>query len=561
MLLYKGNLGSYFLLTMLITTLIFLFQYEMGDDTFSSSSVPIAPSPPPLPLFLADKTVQSNGIQAKIASTMLTNGHGNSNDETSEIPTDDLMLDRMGQTAPQNESLASRQPGQNPTSKTSESQESLLIDSEPKADTESPKPKTEHSSRPSRLQRAFSAHSLTLPSLRKSAKASKSRKTDGRNSIIGLPAENTDVPESSDKQNCNGNLREASLWRLPGINTLKKKKSNSAEYNSRAKPAVPPKPTDVGLDSSPQLRISVNEHDLPPLPSLPSAKRELPPIPTTQSSLFDNAMTTLCNDANLGIDSACSSEENIFEHASGDKVFKKVSPAPSASSLSLTSSPNNHLDNQSTTLTVNDMLKFYSQKYPLRFRVLQGYCSETSDVNLSTGDIHDLHSVKQTNAVTIRDEDGITYHIPVDAQMMFGLIFNLSSNCDEGLSGYCFKTISEITSLSTLPKVICATNAVESNDARIRVEENEVFVVCQVQRSMFKGKKGLKVFSLLSKSAKVLPEDCAGSFSTNPSLVRMHLPDTLDYVTNPFPSLAVMYPMSDNTTLSQDIPGNSLIAR
>lgn len=423
-------------------------------------------------------------------------------------------------------------------------------------DANSPKASSEHSSKPSRLQRAFSAHSLTLPSLRKSSKSSKSK---GRNSISG---ESGEIEDSNPHKNdgAASTLRDASLWRLPGMmSTLKKKKGNSSQLEAGvvSKPDIPPKPADIGKSSQLQFSTMPSERNLPPLPSFHSSQRDLPPIP--KSSFPSNSgivsAASVYNKPNVG---TCShTNESMPENTAGKTSSKsslEVSPSQSLASVANTAINTNV---GPVTLTVSNMLKLYSKMFPLRFRCLQGYCSETSDVNISTGDIHDLHSVKQTNAVTIKDKDGTTYHIPLKAQMMFGLIFKQSSDSDEGLGGYTFTTISEVTSLSTLPKVICSTTAVKSNDDRFCVEENEIFVVCQVQRSMFKGKKGLKVFSLLSKSARVLPEDCSGEFSTNPSLVRMKLTDILDYVTNPFPSRAVMYPMTDSALTTQDYPGIS----
>ena len=88
--------------------------------------------------------------------------------------------------------------------------------------------------------------------------------------------------------------------------------------------------------------------------------------------------------------------------------------------------------------------------------------------------------------------------------------------------------------------------AYEGNDTRSSVRENEILVIQQALKSMFRGKRGIKVFSLQTKTEKVLPEECDAGFSTNPSLVRLHPSDIIEHIANPFPAYAVMYPSAES---------------
>ena len=118
-----------------------------------------------------------------------------------------------------------------------------------------------------------------------------------------------------------------------------------------------------------------------------------------------------------------------------------------------------------------------------------------------------------------------------------------------------FKTVAEITSSSSLPKVVIATQEARNNEGKYLCEENEVLIVLQIHRTLFKGKKGLKVYSMLTKSDKVLPEDCHGYFSTKPSLVRLHLPEIIQLVPKPFPVQAVMYIAGENASTAEQPAG------
>ena len=202
--------------------------------------------------------------------------------------------------------------------------------------------------------------------------------------------------------------------------------------------------------------------------------------------------------------------------------------------------------------TIGEIVSTYAYALPVRVTVLQGYCSDTTDVNISTDDVFHIHSVEHMKKVVMKDEDGMTHRISLEAPVKVGLVYNPSNNYDMSLDGYSFKNIAEVTSMPVLPKVIAATQGVNAGTEN-SVSEGETFVIKTMHRSMFKGKKGLKVFSITTRTNKVLLDDCIGHFSTKPSLVKMDLPDLLEVVTDIFPSRGVLYPTSDNA--ESDFPG------
>ena len=148
--------------------------------------------------------------------------------------------------------------------------------------------------------------------------------------------------------------------------------------------------------------------------------------------------------------------------------------------------------------------------------------------------------------MSVRTDNGIVHHIPLDCQQKVGLIYNPTSDDSKALEGQIFHSIADITSNQALPKVVCATQDYKTSDGKCLVEANEILIVKQRNRTLFKGKKGLKVFSMLSKTEKLLPEDCAGCFSTNPSLVRLSLADIVEYVPKLLPVRAVLYSSADD---------------
>ena len=78
-------------------------------------------------------------------------------------------------------------------------------------------------------------------------------------------------------------------------------------------------------------------------------------------------------------------------------------------------------------------------------------------MNISTDDVYNIHSVQHSKKVMVRDEDSMTHCISLDAPVKVGLVYNPDSDYDKSLGGYTFRSISEISSLQALPKLICAT--------------------------------------------------------------------------------------------------------
>lgn len=255
----------------------------------------------------------------------------------------------------------------------------------------------------------------------------------------------------------------------------------------------------------------------------------------------------------------------VDETGTGDTSSRedgKGSPGVSNSSLipdDPPTAPETEIIDEPRDYTIGEIVGTYSYALPVCVKVLQGYCSDTTEVNISTDDVYNIHSVQHIKKVMVKDEDGMTHRISLEAPVKMGLVYNPKNDYDTSLSGYNFRTISEATSMPVLPKVISATQGVNCSEEKNSVSEGEIFIVKNLQRSLFKGKKGLKVYSLSTNSNKVLFDDCQGHFSTKPSLVRMDLPELLERVTDIYPSRCVIYPTTDDVGHKSDFPGELFV--
>ena len=429
------------------------------------------------------------------------------------------------------------------------------------------KPPPPVQAKPSRFLKTKSLTLSSLPMLGHKSSNSKSKE------------ENTEASsEPPTLQDSKGQQRESHHWKLRGISSLKKNKRHSAVEEI---PSNQPKLSSTPPEKCTAVITAVSTpprqpRELPPLPTIPPLGVPLPlsslesqndtqlntftqttgqdaaeAVPDSSAADHTSEADVMdikkCSTSSISVDQNEAQSHSSLTYSAESLTHQMTADDPQSSSTPKSDhsfAPNRQVEK---TDTIRSLIEKYPRYIPLRIRVLQGYCSDTADINISTGDLYDVQQIKATKVVTIRDQDGMSCRVPIESSMKFGLVFNLSSNYDEGLCGYVFKTVSDLTSLSILPKVVCTMRAYEGNDARTSVQENEILVIQQALKSMFKGKRGIKVYSLRMKTEMVLPEDCDVGFSTNPSLVRVHPSDIIEHIANPFPAHAVMYPSAENT--------------
>lgn len=543
-----------------------------------STNIPPPPPPPPLP---GAPIVSTNTTQLKVKASPLT---------SPEIKTEKDM----------------KEDEQQESSTEVESAELNISEIKPQTNGK-PNPPT----KPFRLQRAFSSGSLTLPSLKRlSLKGSKKDKK--RLSTTEILPEEVNVKSKTDSTD----LRDSGLWKLPGLGAKTKQRTSlpvisydtsisDSATPSKEKPKAQPHTDSPRAESTKEKQIQNRE--LPPIPpdepneqntaevgehidissssrqdsttsiqlrNLPSPPQEpglvnppshvLPLTPHKNHPLSpatpDLTDKTSINSQELELSDGKLSQNEV-QVTEAMEVMSTPPPPPKFQIGNVTPSPSNSRKVSQVAMpemALRDAINKYTDCFPLRIKVLQGYCNEITDVNISTDDVYDIHFVKETKVVSVKDGHGLVHGVPLGTAQKFGLIYSPSGDDESGLNGHVFKSISDITSCTVLPKVICATQEARSSDGKYLVEDNEILVVKQIHRTLFKGKKGLKVYSVLLKTEKTLPDDCEGYFSTKPSLVRIHLMEIIEYVPKPLSSRAVMYSAGENM-LSADQTGKTTL--
>ena len=109
-------------------------------------------------------------------------------------------------------------------------------------------------------------------------------------------------------------------------------------------------------------------------------------------------------------------------------------------------------------MSLSQLAKRYSKSCPFRMRILKGYCGQTMRLTLSSQDTYNVHLVKHTQVMLIRDAHKTPYSVPLNSAVEFGIIYDRNNQCSETLEVQKFERVSDILALTNPPKVcVCAS--------------------------------------------------------------------------------------------------------
>ena len=204
-------------------------------------------------------------------------------------------------------------------------------------------------------------------------------------------------------------------------------------------------------------------------------------------------------------------------------------------------------------LSLNDFVTQHGSSLPLRVRVDKGFCGAEERCVISAGDVYNLHFIKRTRVVSMRDSGNAEYTIPLNSAIEFGPLYDPNHDFKEAIDGYMFDTVAEILALKgSLPKLLRVTRSHQGSDQKSSVREGELLIVRKASRTgALKRKPVLKVFSVTAQEEKGLFEDCIGQFTTHPYSAHTFLPEILQQLPDPFPMAAMLYISSET---SDDLP-------
>ena len=219
-------------------------------------------------------------------------------------------------------------------------------------------------------------------------------------------------------------------------------------------------------------------------------------------------------------------------------------------------------------MTLTQLAETESDKLPLKIRLLDGYYGQTSRFTLSASDSFSVHFSKSTQVLTLMDSVGVSYTIPFNSDVMFGIFCQVQnpnaskassknaksssddSNCHKNSikssntsnNLFVFATVKDLFSLEILPSVVCATCSSESCKSTMKtsVKKGEVLVVKGIYKRLGKP-RALKCFSVQDNCSKLLYENCKGDFSLNAEDTKLHVLEFATHLRKVFPCRVMMF--------------------
>jgi len=90
---------------------------------------------------------------------------------------------------------------------------------------------------------------------------------------------------------------------------------------------------------------------------------------------------------------------------------------------------------------LRDFVEKYSKSFPVHIKVLKGYCGPSSRLTISSSDTYNIHFMKHTKVVSIKDAHDTPYSIPLNSAIEFGLVYDPNDNRSEAINGLTFEKI------------------------------------------------------------------------------------------------------------------------
>ena len=186
-------------------------------------------------------------------------------------------------------------------------------------------------------------------------------------------------------------------------------------------------------------------------------------------------------------------------------------------------------------VTIEEFIDLYGNKLPQRVEVVTGMYNgddEDGEVSLMTGDIYDMHFVRERKTVKLRASSGEEYLLPFNSLFKISLVHGSSTVPVK------WSTVAEVAQLCPRPKVVCANASYVTCSASSSVAAGEVLALCAPVSA--KQEASLRVYSITCQQEKFLDPQCKGDFSSDVESTRMSLTDALSHVEDLFPSEVII---------------------
>ena len=191
----------------------------------------------------------------------------------------------------------------------------------------------------------------------------------------------------------------------------------------------------------------------------------------------------------------------------------------------------------SSSMKLSDFTALNTSIFPKHIKVSNTPVCSSGEVQISQGDVLDLHFVRQTKVVILMSNEE-EYIVPLNSANRFALTYDPLNTGQLIHQGYHFKSVGELIATKEIPSVVMATEAYSDPKPQSSVEAGEILVICGVVKQAHG--RVLKVNST-TYGKKFLEERCTVNFSTRPEDTKLSLNDMFKASVR-LPHQAIIYP-------------------
>ena len=171
-------------------------------------------------------------------------------------------------------------------------------------------------------------------------------------------------------------------------------------------------------------------------------------------------------------------------------------------------------------MTPTELVSKFGKHFPLRVRVEKGFYSKRAEI--VTGEVYNIHFLKNARVISISDGYGEKFVLPLNAAMRIGY--------DQKNQPDIYNNALEIITTTEPPKLISPRDNFKAKEEENSFKKDEVMIVKGVHISRVLRNKSLVVVSLKTLREKRIPADCMVPFSTDPFYTQVHVHTCVDRI-------------------------------
>ena len=247
-----------------------------------------------------------------------------------------------------------------------------------------------------------------------------------------------------------------------------------------------------------------------------------------------------------------SPESYLFSLLKSTLAYESLLSPPPAGENSVRShgdhpTQNSSLAGQNGALTLHDFARLYHTRLPVTVHMRSGNIPDRNAPPPPAVDVLTISTDAPVVVCIYKDVE--LFHLPLDAEMRFALLYDPCDDLNLAVVGMVFYGVTSLLHSDPMPKVVCARTRWKHYDTSIAAGEILVVKGMHVKGGQV---RGLSVFSVTTKTDKTLPLKCRLQLTTQPKYVFLPLSDIAMHVPDPFPCRALVLGSADGPPVGME---------